>query len=336
MTDVDALLTGLQRRDRLATARALTLVESEADAHQADRSALLRRLPPAPDESLRIGVSGPPGVGKSSLIDVLGGMLLERMGGQLAVLSIDPSSGVSGGSILGDQTRMQRLSRRPDVYIRPSAAGRVLGGVAARTFDAIRVVESAGYHRTLIETVGVGQSEARVRDLVDILLLVVPPGGGDDLQGIKRGILEWVDLVVINKADGPRKDQAQRTAGHYRSAATILRGASIPVHTVSATTEAGLPELVDELVRLHSAAQEGPKRAQTRAAQRQRAMWNAIEDALAHYVHTAPELAALRKTLDARLADQSLGIGEAVQAILGALRASGAAPPQPPAAPADE
>ncbi|MFY7958676.1 MAG: methylmalonyl Co-A mutase-associated GTPase MeaB, partial [Elsteraceae bacterium] len=185
--------------DRRALAQAITLVESTRADHRRRAEDLLARLAP-PGRSLRLGVSGVPGVGKSTFIERFGLLLIER-GHKVAVLAVDPSSRRTGGSILGDKTRMHTLARHPDAFIRPSAAGSTLGGVARRTADAILLVEAAGYDVVIIETVGVGQSETAVADLTDLFLLLLPPAGGDELQGIKKGIVELADILVINKAD---------------------------------------------------------------------------------------------------------------------------------------
>ncbi len=195
---------------------------------------------------MRVGVSGTPGVGKSTLIERLGNDLLDD-GKRLAVLAVDPSSATRGGSILGDKTRMAELSRRREAFIRPSPAGRTLGGVAQRTGDVLELCEAAGYDVVLVETVGVGQSETAVAGLTDLFLLLVAPGGGDDLQGIKRGVMELADLVVVNKADGDRVSAANHTAADYAHALSFLRPKpGVPqseVVTCSATTGDGIADM---------------------------------------------------------------------------------------------
>ncbi|MEL6337237.1 MAG: methylmalonyl Co-A mutase-associated GTPase MeaB, partial [Pseudomonadota bacterium] len=208
--------------DRRAMAQAITLVESSRSADRPRAAALLGALAPAAGKARRIGLSGTPGVGKSSFIETLG-IRLTAAGHRVAVLAVDPSSARTGGSILGDKTRMERLSRDPAAFIRPSPAGRELGGVARRTREAITVVEAAGYDTILVETVGVGQSEAAVAGMTDVFLLLLAPGGGDELQGVKRGIMEIADIVVINKADGATLPLARATCADYQGALNLMR-----------------------------------------------------------------------------------------------------------------
>ena len=239
-------------------------------------------LPPAAGDSVRIGIAGAPGVGKSTLIEALGLHAIGQ-GHRLAVLAVDPSSPMSGGSILGDKTRMAELSRASAAFIRPSPAAGRLGGVARRTLEAIRLCEAAGYDRIIVETVGLGQSETAIAALVDLVLLLVPPGGGDELQGIKRGIMETADILAINKADGSMLEEAGRTAADYQHALRLMRPAAaawVPVaRTCSALTGAGVPELWAEIERFHKTA--GPQNlAERRAEQAARQLSSEIEDAL--------------------------------------------------------
>ncbi len=200
--------------DRRALARAITLVESTRADHREAAGALLARLESRDGAALRVGLTGAPGVGKSSLIERLGLMLTDR-GDRLAVLAVDPSSARTGGSILGDKTRMERLARRAEAFIRPSPSRATLGGVARRTREAIRLVEAWGAGTILVETVGVGQSETMVAEMTDIFVLLIAPGGGDELQGVKRGIVEMADLILVNKADGALEPEATRTRVDY-------------------------------------------------------------------------------------------------------------------------
>ncbi len=212
--DLDALARGLLAGERAALARAITLIESAAPQHRDLAGALLGRLMPHSGRSLRIGITGVPGAGKSTFIDSFGCSLTAR-GKRVAVLAIDPSSSLSGGSILGDKTRMERLSRDEKAFIRPSPTGGVLGGVAGRTREAILLCEAAGYDVILVETVGTGQSEVRLRALVDFFLLLLITGAGDDLQGIKKGVIEIADALVINKADGDNIAAAQAARAQF-------------------------------------------------------------------------------------------------------------------------
>jgi GTPase len=208
--------------DRGALARAITLIESRRPEHQEQAEGLLGRLLPATGTAIRLGISGTPGAGKSTLIEAFGIHAIEQ-GHQVAVLAVDPSSRRTGGSILGDKTRMQRLANSPAAFIRPSPAGATLGGVTRRTREAALACEAAGFDVIVIETVGVGQSESAVADMVDAFLLVLAPGGGDELQGIKRGIVELADLVLINKADGELAAAAGRAKADYEAALRLLR-----------------------------------------------------------------------------------------------------------------
>ena len=256
-TDVQALQSG----NRRALARAITLVESARADHRAQALDLLGRLG-TQRQALRIGLSGTPGVGKSTFIEAFG-LMLTGQGLRVAVLAVDPSSARSGGSILGDKTRMERLSRDPLAFIRPSPSRSELGGVARRTREAVALCEAAGFDVVLIETVGVGQSETVVAALCDVFVLLMAPAGGDELQGVKRGIMEMADLILVNKADGDLKAAAMRTCGDYAGALRLLRhrpqdppGYPLAM-TVSAQTGAGLAEAwgkLDLLVQARRAA----------------------------------------------------------------------------------
>ncbi len=208
--------------DRRALARAITLVESGRSDHREQALALLEQLARSGRQSLRIGLSGTPGVGKSTFIESFGMMLVER-GLKVAVLAVDPSSARSGGSILGDKTRMEHLSRQKNAFIRPSPSQTTLGGVARRTREAVSLCEAAGFDVVLIETVGVGQSETVVAQMSDLFLLLLAPAGGDELQGVKRGIMEMADMILVNKADGDLKPAATRTCADYAGALRLLR-----------------------------------------------------------------------------------------------------------------
>ena len=217
---MDELREPLLAGNRRALSRAITLIESSRPDHRARALRLLDSLPAC--EALRIGLSGTPGVGKSTFIEVFGKMLTGQ-GLRVAVLAVDPSSARSGGSILGDKTRMETLSRDPNAFIRPSPSQAQLGGVARRTREAVRLCEAAGFDVILIETVGVGQSETLVADMTDLFILLLAPAGGDELQGVKRGIMEIADLVLVNKADGELLTTARRTVSDYAGALRLLR-----------------------------------------------------------------------------------------------------------------
>lgn len=236
---LDEYRTGLLAQDRAVLARAITLIESELPADQELADALLDQLLPLTGRSLRLGITGVPGVGKSSLIEALG----DHLSTNVAVLSIDPSSPTTGGSILGDKTRMERLGRNPRAFIRPTATRGHLGGVARRTRETILLCEAAGFETILIETVGVGQSETAVHQMTDCFLLLLLPGAGDELQGLKRGILELTDVIAINKADGDNHLRAAQAQANYQSALHLFAATAPPVLTCSALTGQGLAEL---------------------------------------------------------------------------------------------
>lgn len=231
--------------ERVAVARAITLVESTRPADEAAAEQLVDALLPFAGSSLRVGITGVPGVGKSTFIDVLGSRLVEA-GHRVAVLAVDPSSARSGGSILGDRTRMSRLAASADAFVRPAPTGLTLGGVAAATRESIVVVEAAGYDVVLVETVGVGQSEYVVADLVDTVVLLMLTRAGDALQGLKRGILELADVVAVTKADGGHENEAAAAAEQLAAALRLLgssdAGWTVPVRTCSALTGAGIDE----------------------------------------------------------------------------------------------
>ncbi|WP_226782181.1 methylmalonyl Co-A mutase-associated GTPase MeaB [Oceaniglobus trochenteri] len=222
MADPESLARGVAAGERRALARAITLIESRRADHRAAAGALLEHLAPEAPQALRIGLSGTPGVGKSTFIEAFGLMLCDA-GLRVAVLAVDPSSARSGGSILGDKTRMEKLSRHPRAFIRPSPSQSELGGVARRTREAVSLCEAAGFDVVLIETVGVGQSEVMVAEMADLFVLLLAPGGGDELQGVKRGIMETADIILINKADGDLAATARRTCADYAGALRLLR-----------------------------------------------------------------------------------------------------------------
>lgn len=244
---IDTLAEAIRGADRRALARAITLVESGRADHRAEADELLEKLADPGRQALRIGLSGTPGVGKSTFIEAFGCMLTAE-GLRVAVLAVDPSSTRTGGSILGDKTRMERLARDPLAFIRPSPSQTELGGVARRTRDAVAICEAAGFDVVLIETVGVGQSETIVAEMSDIFVLLIAPAGGDELQGVKRGIMEIADLILVNKADGDLKAVATRTVADYAGALRLMRRREgdpegyPKAMPVSAIEEAGLEE----------------------------------------------------------------------------------------------
>lgn len=237
-------LEGFKNKDRTILARAITLVESSNSDHQKLAQELLKNLLPQTGTSKRIGISGTPGVGKSTFIEAFGKMITAEKK-TVAVLAVDPTSQVSGGSILGDKTRMNELAIDPEAFIRPSPSGETLGGVAKRTRESLLLCEAFGFDYVLVETVGVGQSETTVAQMVDLFVMLLQPGAGDDLQGIKRGILEMVDMVVVTKDDGDQQKIIQKAKHDYQQALQILRhdGWIPPVMSCSAVTKNGLTEV---------------------------------------------------------------------------------------------
>jgi LAO/AO transport system kinase len=255
-SDLDMTAKAIVAGDRVALARAITLIESAKPEDQARAQRLLENLLPRTGKAIRVGISGVPGAGKSTLIDQLGLNLVAK-GKKVAVLAVDPTSTRSGGSILGDKTRMGRLASEQGAFIRPSPAGDSLGGVTKTTRETIALAEAAGYDVVLVETVGVGQSETAVSNMVDVFVVVGIPGAGDELQGIKRGLLELADVIAVNKADGDQVERANRAAMEYRTALHILAagnpGWSPVVLTVSARDNAGLDELWIKVEERHAA-----------------------------------------------------------------------------------
>lgn len=248
------LLQRLRKGDRRSLAKAITLVESTRAEHREQALALLDAAVQTQNKSLRMGISGPPGAGKSTLIDALGSLLLER-GQRVAVLAVDPSSKRSGGSILGDKTRMQKLAADPRAFIRPSPSAAHLGGVTRRTREAILLCEIAGFDVVIVETVGVGQSETAVADMVDFFALLISPAGGDELQGIKRGVVEICDALWVNKAD-LMPEAAARTQQDYQNALHLYAprndGWTVPVKQISALSGQGLPEAWQSVLDYHA------------------------------------------------------------------------------------
>jgi LAO/AO transport system kinase len=286
--DVDALAARITSGERRALAQGITLVESHRADDQKDAARLLELLAPRTGGAIRVGLSGTPGVGKSTFIEALGTRLLDA-GHQLAVLAIDPSSPTTGGSILGDKTRMEKLATNARAFVRPSPSGGALGGVASKTREAMLLCEAAGYDVVLVETVGTGQNEHAVSAVTDTFVLLVAPGGGDDLQGQKRGVLELVDVVVVHKADGPRRDEAAKTAQHYRVAGQLLhhgRAWQPPVVCASSMAHEGLDDVWASVL-AHRAATDAD-RPRRRAAQAERWLWLCIESELVTRFRASP------------------------------------------------
>jgi LAO/AO transport system kinase len=291
--DAAALADGVLEGDRRALARAITVIESTRSDHRAIAGALLERLIPYAGNSIRLGISGVPGVGKSTFIEALGNYLIDE-GHRVAVLTVDPSSAISGGSILGDKTRMESLSRRSEAYIRPSPAGKTLGGVTRRSREALILCEAAGFDVIIVETVGVGQSETRVADMTDMFLLLLLPGAGDELQGIKRGIMELADLILINKADDDLLALAGKAAAEYRSALQLLHPRSVDwtvaVQTCSARDGIGISEAWEAVLRHRETMDANGQFHVRRASQSRDWMWSEVNDNLIAALQSDPQV----------------------------------------------
>ncbi|MAY31430.1 MAG: methylmalonyl Co-A mutase-associated GTPase MeaB [Rhodovulum sp.] len=323
--DTEDLATRILAGERRALARAITLVESGRDDHRAQSVDLLERLAGSGRQALRIGLSGTPGVGKSTFIESFG-MMLTQQGLKVAVLAVDPSSARSGGSILGDKTRMERLSRAPNAFIRPSPSQSALGGVARRTRDAVSLCEAAGFDVILIETVGVGQSETMVADMTDLFILLLAPAGGDELQGVKRGIMEMADIILVNKADGDLKSAAMRTCADYAGALRLLRKrAQDPegfpkAMTVSAMEEAGLETAWGEMQALATWRRESGHFDSRRADQARHWFEEEVRLALLARLERDPEVKAQMGALGQEVAEGGASVSGAVAQMLAHLR----------------
>ncbi len=295
------LAAGLLDGDRRALARAITLVESTRADHRPDADALLTEVMPRTGGALRIGISGAPGAGKSTLIEAIGLQLVDA-GRRVAVLAVDPSSTRTGGSILGDKTRMEELVRRPEAFVRPSPTGGTLGGVTRHTREAMLCCEAAGFDVVIVETVGVGQSEVAVEGMVDCFLLVIAPAGGDELQGIKRGIMELADIVVVNKDDGDLAPIAQATAADYANALHLVRPKTTAweahVLSASAIEHRGVTEIWDTVEAHHRALDSSGDLARRRAEQSRAWLWAEVGASLLGRLHADPAAAAAATALE--------------------------------------
>ena len=320
LADVVELERGVRRADRRAIARAITLVESSRADHQPVAADLIERLARAPGQALRIGLSGAPGVGKSTFIEAFGTFLLGR-DHRVAVLAVDPSSAVSGGSILGDKTRMERLAADPRAYIRPTPSGTSLGGVARRTRETIRIVEAAGFDVVIVETVGVGQSEAAVAAMTDVFVLLLSPGAGDELQGIKRGIVELAHLAFVTKADGDLAGEARRTAAEYRSAFRMLSGGSgwkVEVHTCSALAGVGISEAWECIERYRGWYEGTGARSRRRTEQARGWLWAEIADSVRATIESRADLERLVGSMEEDVAMGKTSAAAAARRIVSA------------------
>ena len=297
----------LRAKDRRALAQAITLVESTRPADRQEAEALLQAILPETGRAIRIGISGAPGAGKSTFIETFG-TFLTAQDRSVAVLAVDPSSRRSGGSILGDKTRMEKLARDPQAFIRPSPSGTTLGGVARRTREALLLVEAAGFDVVLVETVGVGQSETAVAEMVDLFVLLIGPGGGDDLQGIKRGVMELADLILVTKADGDLATAAIRAAADYHAALHLMRpkypGLHPQVLKVSAVEGRGVAEAWEAMRAIHQSLTAGGYLKGLRDDQLRRWFWSEVEAVLRDEIGSDGRSAAMASELEASVVER--------------------------------
>ena len=305
VSGTQSLADSIRAGDRRALARGITLVESTRPDHRTQAGELLDLLLPHSGDSIRIGITGVPGVGKSTFIEAFGAHVIDR-GYRVAVLAVDPTSRKSGGSILGDKTRMEELARKDSAFIRASPAGETLGGVARRTREAMLLCEAAGFDVIFVETVGVGQSETAVADMTDMFLLLLLPGGGDELQGLKRGIVEMADMVLVNKDDGDLADAAQRAAAEYSGALHLLGAGTpdwpVPVATCSALTGKGIEETWQRVETFRVTMEPAGQIAARRAAQAREWMWSEIREGLISTLKANPGVATRQPKLEAEVA----------------------------------
>ncbi len=324
----DDLAERLADGERRALAQAITLIESTKQADRANADELLDALLPRTGGAVRIGITGAPGAGKSTFIEAFG-LYLIGQGHKVAVLAVDPSSARSGGSILGDKTRMEQLARAENSFIRPTPSGGALGGVARRTREAMLACEAAGFDVVIVETVGVGQSEIAIADMVDIFLLLIQPGAGDELQGLKRGIMELADLALVNKADGALRDAAGRSQAEYRAALHLMRPRSPrwspKVLLCSALEGSGIDEVWTEVGAYRDALGE-TEMAARRADQARAWMWSEVRGSLVFRLIADGAVKALAARLEAEVAAGALTPGSAARRVLEAVLGDGGSP----------
>ena len=322
---VDDYVAGVLEGDRMKLSRAITMVESNAPKHFAMAQDIVQRLLPHTGKAVRIGITGVPGAGKSTIIEALGCRLCQQ-GHKVAVLAVDPSSSVTGGAILGDKTRMEQLSREKNAFIRPSPAGGTLGGVSRKSRETMLLCEAAGYDVILVETVGVGQSETTVRSMVDFFLVVVLTGAGDDLQGVKKGVIELADDILVNKADGDNKTKALVTRADYEQILHYLRpateGWTTKAYTCSAYTGEGIQEIWDVAMEYIN-QMKGTGQLESRR-QQQNLTWvrEMTDDYFRNLIYKNPAIAEPRSEIESRVLDGSLAPTKALSEIVAVIENS--------------
>ena len=321
-SDIATLARRIRDGDRATLARAITLIESKRADHQRKAHLLVQELFPATGNAIRVGITGAPGVGKSLTVDTLGTHLTAQ-GHKVAVLAVDPSSTRSGGSILADKTRMARLAVDPNAFVRPSPSSGTLGGVAAKTRETMLLCEAAGYDVILVETVGIGQSETAVADMTDFFLALMLPGAGDELQNIKKGLVELADMIAVNKADGDNVKRAATAAAEYRAALHILNPRSPnwapPVVTYSALRGTGIAELWSQVLAHRERMTRSGELAARRREQQVKWMWSMLEERLFARLKSDAALRAKLPQIEAAVADGRLAATLAVEQIAAAL-----------------
>ena len=320
--DISDLARGIGAGERAVIARAITLIESRRNDHQKAALRLVQELLPSTGKAIRVGITGAPGVGKSTTIDALG-TFLSGKDHKVAVLAVDPSSARSGGSILADKTRMPRLSGDANAFVRPSPSSGTLGGVAAKTRESMLICEAAGFDVVLVETIGTGQSETMVADMTDFFLVLMLPGAGDELQGLKKGVIEIADMLAINKADGDNINRAKAAAAEYRAALQILNPRSpnwsTPVVTYSALTGAGIAELWDTVLEHRERMIKAGELEARRREQQVKWMWAMLEERVFARLKSDPILKAKLPRIEAAVAAGRMSAALAVEEIAVAL-----------------